>query len=259
MSTEVAVADKVTDLCRQLSSDEYVQKIRQALEHPEEATRYIRVAITAIQKNPDLATLPDRPSVFLAFNQCATDGLLPDGREAAIVIRGGKASYAPMVGGFRKICAESGFPLVANVVYEGDEFSYELGPHPSLTHKPPRLSIPRGQAEGAYAVSAHPVFGTFLEVMTKDQIEHVRKSSSVKSASSPWNLHWDEMARKTVARRLFKQLPLGAHSERADRILQADDDTYDEDPILNMAPIDPETLYEGEAVEVTEEGQGTLA
>jgi recombination protein RecT len=261
----VAVADRVTDLCQQIASDAYVEKIKQALERPEDVARYVRVAITAVQKNPDLAMLPDRPSVFLALNSCAADGLLPDGREAAIVIRKGKAQYSPMIGGFRKIAAEGGFTLIAQVVYQTDQFSYELGETISVTHIPPALGNERGAAIGAYAVSAHPIFGKFLEVMTKEQIEHVRKSSSVQSAQGPWTQHWDEMARKTVARRLFKQLPLGAHTVVAARILDADDATYEADPITTMGSVDLDALndddtVEGEVVEVAEgEEQGTLA
>jgi recombination protein RecT len=254
MTTDVARADPVTALCQQIASDEYRGKVVQALEHPADADRFIRTAITAVQKNPDLATLNDKPSVFLAITQCAADGLLPDGREAAIVVRKGKAQYAPMIGGFRKIAAESGFSLTAQVVYERDTFKYQYGLNPDMTHIPARGD--RGAVTEVYAVAQHPEFGVFFEVMTKAEVEHVRKSSSVSSAAGPWTQHWGEMARKTAARRLFKQLPLGAQSERVSRVLDADDDTHETDPILTMAPVDvsfgEDQTMEAEYVEVTE-------
>jgi recombination protein RecT len=226
----------VETLVRQISSSAYLERLQQALAHPGEAARYVRIAITAVRKNPDLALLEDRDSVFLAIQQCATDGLLPDGREAAMVIRRprgvtdkrkGKAHYQPMIGGFRKICAEHGFRLEAYVVYANDHFLEEIAPAHRVEHRPPPLGKPRGEAIGAWAVARHASWGEFIEVMDKPEIEHVRKSSS--AGAGPWSEHWGEMARKTVGRRLYKTLPLGAVSEQAARIIAADDEAYDDD------------------------------
>ena len=47
-----------------------------------------------------------------------------------------------------------------------------------------------------------------MEVMFKNDIEKIRKSSkSASSSYSPWTTHYEEMARKTVIRRLCKYLP----------------------------------------------------
>lgn len=63
--------------------------------------RFTRIARTAVNSNPDLANC-DRTSLFSAITQAAQDGLVIDGKEAAIVIFKGKAQYMPMVQGLVK-------------------------------------------------------------------------------------------------------------------------------------------------------------
>src|SRR3546814_9174090 len=69
--------------------------------------KFHRVAVTAISSNPDLLNV-DRTSLFGALMKAAQDGLLPDGREGAIVPFKGKASWMPMVAGIMKKVRNSG-------------------------------------------------------------------------------------------------------------------------------------------------------
>src|SRR5215471_9745157 len=46
--------------------------------------RFMRVIITAVQVNPELLVV-NRPSLWIACMRAAQDGLLPDGREGAIL------------------------------------------------------------------------------------------------------------------------------------------------------------------------------
>jgi recombination protein RecT len=69
--------------------------------------KFTRVALTAIQNNPDLAVKADRRSLFGACVRLAQDGLLPDGREAAIVMFGDKAQAMPMISGSQARSAAS--------------------------------------------------------------------------------------------------------------------------------------------------------
>lgn len=78
-------------------------------------------AIVAVQDNPSiLSCSPD--SVFKAIRRLAGAGLVPDGREAAIVPFKGQAQAMPMVGGLRKIARNSGeiASLWDEVVYQGE-------------------------------------------------------------------------------------------------------------------------------------------
>ena len=63
--------------------------------------RFVRVVLTAIQTSPKLAQM-DRASLWNACMRAAQDGLLPDGREGALVPFKGKVTWIPMVGGIRK-------------------------------------------------------------------------------------------------------------------------------------------------------------
>jgi len=226
-------------------------KVRQASGLPELTIKIQRAALTTLQTNPDiLKGNVNRPSVYTALIRCAQDGLLPDGREAAFVRFGTDVVYQPMIGGFRKRAAEHGFSLVAYVVYSEDDFDYGFGEKPFVNHRPPKLDLVRGEPIGAYAVATDKHGNRYLEVMSKQEIEEVRKSSRAAS-NGPWVTFWGEMARKTVARRLFKQLPLGAMDERTVGMLEADEIVFG--PLGDLPHVDPaEEIVD---VELAENGE----
>lgn len=227
---EIATRNPQQELVSQVRSPQFLDQVKAALPGNVAPERFVRVAVTAINQNPDLVAT-DKSTLFGAIIRCAQDGLLPDGREAALVVfndrkaAGGKrTTYLPMVSGYRKIAAKHGLSLEAFVVYEGDDFEYELGYEPVLRHKPPKLGTDRGQVLGAYAVARHVDGRKWLDVMSKDEIEKVRAvSRAATSEYGPWVNHWGEMARKTVARRLFKQLPLDDLDERDVAVIEAGD------------------------------------
>lgn len=196
--------------------------------------KFTRVAMTAIQNSPDLANV-DRASLFGAIVRLAQDGLLPDGREAAIVKFGNKAQAMPMIAGILKKVRQSGdvAKVSAQVVYEADEFVWHLGFDEDVTHNPPALDKPRGKAIGAYATAVLKDGSRLLEVMNFDEIEQVRKVSRA-SGNGPWVQWWGEMARKTVMRRLSKRLPM---STDIDDDFDRDETLPKEAPIEHVQPI----------------------
>lgn len=192
--------------------------------------RFERVVLTACQNNPDLMFKVTRQSFFNACMRAAQDGLLPDGREGAIVPMADKASWIPMVYGLRKKVRNSG-ELVdwdVHLVYENDEFNYALGDNPFIFHKPAMNQ--RGKLVGGYSIAHLKDGGTSREVMGIEAIEEIRKQASrAKSPDSPWNVaaYYPEMCRKTIARRHSKMLPM---SSDLDDLLRRDDDIYDLKP-----------------------------
>jgi recombination protein RecT len=226
--TDVATRTPHQQLIAQIRGDQFKNEITNALPGGISPDRFVRVTVTALNQAPELIAC-ERSTLFSAVIKCAQDGLLPDGREAALVKFGDTATYMPMVGGLRKIAAKHAWSLTAYVVHAGDTFKYQLGIDPSITHEPPPLGDDRGEAIGAYAVARNKITGEkLLDVMSKAEIERIRQESKGKNAG-PWAKHWGEMARKTVARRLFKQLPLGDLDERdASIIEQADVDAVHE-------------------------------
>ena len=175
--------------------------------------KFTRVAQTAIQNNPDLLNV-DRKSLFGAIVRLAQDGLLPDGREGAIVKFGNQAQAMPMIAGVLKKIRQSGdvAKISAQVVYENDHFVVSYGFDEDVAHNPPPLDQPRGKAIGAYATAVLKDGSRLLEVMSLEEIEKVRNVSRAKG-NGPWVQWWGEMARKTVMRRLSKRLPMSTDLE----------------------------------------------
>lgn len=229
--TDVTVVDPSRELVAQVRSPQFQQQIELALPGNVTPARFVRATVTALLQNPDLA-VADRDSVFVAAIKAAQDGLLPDGREAALVIYNTKvkgpngdvwvkkAQYLPMVAGYRKIAAEHGWTIRSAVVYEHDEFEYELGLDPKLTHRPAPLRTDRGKLVYAYAVGVHTDGRREFEVMGADEIAKVRAASRA-SERGPW-VDWEErMWEKSAARRLFTKLPLDRTDDRVSRMLEA--------------------------------------
>ncbi len=186
--------------------------------------KFIRTTLTAVQMNPELLGA-DRRSLLGACMKAAQDGLLLDGREAAPVIfrtkEGPKVQYMPMVGGILKKIRNSGelASISAHVVYSNDQFEYELGDNENIVHKP-FLGEDRGKPIAVYAVAKTKDGAIYREVMSVADVDKVRQASRAKDAG-PWVQWWDEMAKKTVIRRMAKRLPSSAD---VDQVLASDNE-----------------------------------
>lgn len=189
--------------------------------------KFVRTVITTVQMNPQLLEC-DRRSLFATAMKAAQDGLLLDGREAAPVVfrtkNGPMVQYMPMIGGLLKKLRNSGelLSIAAYTVHENDSFEYELGDEERIVHKP-LLNGNRGGVIAAYAVARTKDGGIYREVMSLDEIEKVRNVSRAKDAG-PWSSWYEEMARKTVLRRLMKRLP---SSTDIDQLVENDNENYD--------------------------------
>ena len=261
-STAVAKRDPVQDTIAIIDKGEFQTQLAQALPPNVSLERFTRTAKLALQLNPDLIDVPDKKSIFTSLVRCAADGLIPDGRQAALVkvkVKGKDAvAYWPMVGGMRYIAANHGYSLEAHCVYANDVFEWELGFTPTVVHKPPSLEQERGELIGAYAVATRLEDGRkFLDVMSRGEIEAVReKSPSARFEWSPWNTSTSEMYRKTPAKRLYKQLPLGDLTEAEHRVVasdgQVEEATAEIPALANLPAVDLDESVEevqGELVE----------
>lgn len=198
--------------------------------------RFMRVVQTAVNGNPDLMGA-DRRTLFESAMKAAQDGLLPDGREGALVIYNAKAKvdgqdrwikkvqWMPMILGIMKKVRNSGeiVATATRVVYEGDRFRAWIdddGQHIEFESIPDHNE---DNIRGAFAMAKTKDGEVMVEYMTAAQIEKVRSVSRAKD-SGPWVQWWEEMARKTVFRRLAKSLPM---STDADDLIRRDDDLYD--------------------------------
>lgn len=205
-------------------------KFAEALPSHIPAARFARAAMSACadQQIANAGATPvGRKSIYDACLKAATDGLLLDKREAALVSFRTKVGdnwvdaiqYMPMVAGIMKKARNSGeiAHIVAQVVYSNDDFYIDFVADAAPVHHRPRLAD-RGEMVGVYAV-VKLRDGTWSqpEWMTKDQVDEVRQRSKTgadtdnkgkpKTPSGPWVSDYNEMARKTVIRRAAKYWP----------------------------------------------------
>ena len=205
-------------------------KFAEALPAHIPAARFARAAMSACADNmiANAAQTPEgRKSIYDACLKAATDGLLLDKREAALVTFRTKVGnnwvdavqYMPMVAGVMKKARNSGeiAHIVAQCVYENDDFYIDFVSEAAPVYHRPKLAD-RGEMVGVYAV-AKLRDGTWTqpEWMTKEQVDEIRQRSKTgadtdskgqpRTPSGPWATDYNEMARKTVIRRAAKYWP----------------------------------------------------
>lgn len=173
-------------------------------------------ALVAATDNPDILRT-ERASLFRALRRLAAAGLVPDGREAALVPFKGKAQAMPMVHGLVKLARNSGqvSTIWSEVVHEGEEFSIWIDDgERRFEHKfdPLRRA---GEIVGAYAVAKMRDGAVELEIMQRDEIEKRRRANAMQGEkpSGVWAKWYPEMAKKTVMRALLKRLPLSPEDQ----------------------------------------------
>ncbi len=231
------------------------QALEMALPKHVDADKLIRVAYTAIRKNPLLMQCT-QPSLVSAVIECAQLGLLPDGvlgQAYLIPYKNNKkgcyeAQFQVGYKGLIDLARRSGqvVSIQAHVVYEGDEFDFAYGLEDKLYHKP-TLGDP-GEPIAVYAAAKLTDGGHAFEVMGIEQVNRIRDNSQgykmairYDKMDTPWIAHWDEMARKTAVRRLAKYLPISVEFQRA----AAMDERVDAGlPDFDEAPVDVENEAE---------------
>lgn len=186
-----------------------VSQFQAALPPHIKVEKFVRVVMTAISTAPALVDA-DRNSLLAACLRSASDGLIPDGREAALVPYKGKVSFMPMIGGILKKIRNSGELSAINseIVFKEDFFEYHIdqdGVH--FKHKPNFDVDDRGDARGVYTIAKTKDGGVYFEYMTKAQVEDVRKASPGKDGPAWTGAFKHEMWKKSVTKRLSKRLP----------------------------------------------------
>jgi recombination protein RecT len=180
--------------------------------------KFVRVTLTAVQMNPDLLNA-DRRTLFASAMRASQMGLMPDGREGAIVTFKNQAQFMPMVAGVMKLVRNSGEISTWSVqaVYENDTFDFCLGDEEHITHKPALSN--RGKIIAVYSIVTMKDGEKSREVMSIEDVDAIRKRSRSGNAG-PWASDYAEMAKKTVVRRHSKRLPL---STDIDGVVHEDD------------------------------------
>lgn len=210
MNMDIATVDSAENVYAHLKSALLNQGIAALLPAHVTPEQFTRTAATALVKDSDLQ-FADRQSLVLALTKCAGEGLLPDGREAVLVVRSNRVVYMPMVevDGVLKRARQSGqvANIVSKAVYAADQFDYwvdERGEH--LKHRP--AFEDRGELRLVYAFAKLTSGELVVEVMGRAEVDKVRATvTSAGKSGGPWVKWYDRMALKTVLHRLARRLP----------------------------------------------------
>jgi len=199
------------------------------------ADRFVRTAQTAIAMTRNIEKVRNPQSLLAACTKAASDGLILDGREAALVVDyQGDVQYRPMMRGLLKLAYNSGEirSIVVETVRDGDHFEYSPTADEPINHKID-LKGDRGEVYAYYALAKLKDGGIIHEVMTRADVHRIRDRSDAwkaykagKIKSTPWHTDEIEMGRKTVFRRLSKYLPSSTDRDAFRQAVERIDDDY---------------------------------
>ena len=222
--TAVAAPNRPVTLIDVVRSTKFQKQMSLAMPKSMTPDRLTRIVMTECRKTP--ALLKCAPESFYgAVLQCAALGLEPGSALGHCYLlpfgngkdRSGRPNAQLIIGyrGMIDLARRSGqiISLQAWTVHAQDTFNYQLGLEPDIQHVP-ASTADRGPVTHVYAVAKLKGGGIQFEVMSRAEIEKVRSTSKAGN-SGPWASHWDEMAKKTVIRRLFKYLPVSIEAVRA--------------------------------------------
>ena len=221
----IAASKAPSTISEWLGNPEFKRQLAMALPRHITSERMLRVFFTELKRIPNLKYC-SLETTLGAMIQCAQLGLEPGAHLGHAYLlpyknnkRGGQYDCQLIIGykGMRDLVHRSGavYSIDVHVVYESDHFERKLGLEPQLIHEPV-YQEGKNAIRGVYAVATLNNGAKQHDYMTFAEIEKARSfSASGRSNYSPWITHYEEMAKKTVFRRLFKWLPTSVEMQRA--------------------------------------------
>jgi len=210
------------------------------------AERLTSLALLAVGGS-ELLSQCSLSSVVKGVLDAARMGLEIDGVHAALVpmwsgkLKRYEAQCWPMARGLiaRAYDDPSVQEVTARCVYDGELFDVRYGTNDSIEHVPDANAIAVGKDAivAAYAV-IHMRGRAKFEVMFRSQIDAIMaRSPSVRSKKfSPWESDYEQMAQKTVVKRLTKTAPLKSQRLFAALATDAENDAADVIDVTDDAP-----------------------
>lgn len=206
--------------------------------------RFARMAVTCLKKDSKLMqaiqSKEGQRSVAEAFMKCAELGIEPDGRRAYLIPYKDTVQLIIDYKGIAELAMRSGY--VANIhadkVCINDEFDYNIG---VIERHKINFMEPRGEAYAYYAIVTFKDGTKKCEVMSKDEIDTIKERSAAWGAwlkykkICPWNTDYDEMAKKTVFKRLSKWIPQSPELQKA---IDIDNEDYVKTEYVYENPLD---------------------
>ena len=203
-----------------LVNDQAKEQLAMVAAHHMRPSQMLRLMANAIRTTPQLAEC-DPLSLLGCMMTCASLGLMPNTPlQSAYLIpfknkRKGITEVQLVVGyrGMIDLARRSGHirNIHGDVVYEGDEFSFEYGSNQHLKHRP------KGKRVNPVYAYCHATLtdGEAFVVLPWDEVMAIRDASQgyrtavqYGKKDTPWIAHEHAMASKTAVRALFKYLPI---------------------------------------------------
>lgn len=195
-------------------------EIKKALPSVLTPERFTRITLSALSCNPKLGQCT--PKSFLgAMMTAAQLGVEPNtplGQAYLIPYKNHGVLECQFQLGYKgmiDLAYRSGevSTIQAHAVYANDEFDYELGLDPKLRHIPAKKD--RGDPVYFYAVFRTKDGGWGFDVMSVEEIRAHAQKYSKAYEKGPWRTNFEEMAKKTVLKRVLKYAPLKTEFVRA--------------------------------------------
>ena len=179
--------------------------------------RFVQNCMAVFEEKPELKQM-NRLSLMNGLLKGAYLGLDFMNKECYLIPYGNSVQFQTDYKGEIKFVKQYSIrpihDIYAKVVREGDYFEEKIvDGHPSIDFKP--LPLNKGNIMGAFAVALFKDGGMQYETMTVEDIQSVRNNYSKASQSKAWKHSFDEMAKKTVLRRLCKHIETDFESVEA--------------------------------------------
>lgn len=191
-------------------------QIKTALPQTITGERMCRIAMTAISKNPKLAECSQNSfmGALLTSAQLGLECNTPLGQSYLLPFYNSKTKtleceFQLGYQGLIDLCyrTKQYKTIQARIVYEGDDFTYEYGINENLIHRPKEQST-----KPIYVYAYYELINgaKSFEVMSWDAIMEYAKHYSMavqKGWTSPWTTAPEEMAKKTLLKKVLKYAP----------------------------------------------------
>jgi len=184
--------------------------IAEACVHGVSPDRLIKTACLLVtSKNGEKLSECKPESILRAITDCARFGIDPAFGRAYIIPYGREAELQLGYLGLIELAKRSGEikSIVAGLVQEGDDFEVEAGTNPRFSHRP-KFEGDGNSFKHVYALAMFADGHFEYTVLSREDVEHIRKSFSKAPNSPAWAKSYGEMAKKCAIRRLSKTLPL---------------------------------------------------
>jgi recombination protein RecT len=223
----------------------YQDQIAKALPKVITPERFTRMVTTAVTQTPKLAQCTPQSFVgaMLTAAQLGLEPNTPLG-QAYLIPYGNQCQFQIGYKGLIDLAHRSGElkNIEAHIVYENDDFDFEYGLEADLKHKPAMSE--RGNPVWVYAIYRLKSGGYGFEVMSWDECLAHGKKYSKTFKNGPWRTNPEEMAKKTMLKKVLKYAPMKSDFVTEDERAYTVEDDGGEIKVL------PEDVIETEASEV---------